>query len=387
MKSYPYLIVGGGMTAAAAAKGIRSVDPEGPIGIIGDELHPPYNRPPLSKGLWKGKPLEKIWRKLPAEGVELVQGRRVVSVDPRAKRVLDDQGESYAYGKLLLATGGAPRRLPFGGESVIYFRTLDDYQKLREWTGKGKRFGVIGGGFIGAEIAAALRMNGEEVVMIFPENGISARAFPSDLSQFLNRYYQEQGVQVLAGQMVSDIVSGGGGVRIVTGPGGAVEVDHVIAGIGIRPNTGLAQEAGVAVEDGILVNECLETSQPDIYAAGDVALYFHPALGKRLRSEHEENANKMGLAAGKNMAGLGAPYQHLPAFYSDLFDLGYEAVGELDASLEVVADWEEPYRKGILYYQRGEQVRGVLLWNVWDQVDEARKLIGQPLSQEPIHYH
>ena len=168
MPDYKYLIIGGGMTGDAGVHGIRAVDCAGSIGLIGAESHRPYNRPPLSKALWKDKPLDSIWRKDDVSGVSFHLGRTVQIVDSKNKRVTDDQGTVYTFDKLLLATGSTPRRLPFGGEQIIYFRTLDDYQRLRGLTEQGRRFAVIGGGFIGSEIAAALTMNGKEVVMIFP---------------------------------------------------------------------------------------------------------------------------------------------------------------------------------------------------------------------------
>jgi 3-phenylpropionate/trans-cinnamate dioxygenase ferredoxin reductase subunit len=151
----------------------------------------------------------------------------------------------------------------------------------------------------------------------------------------------------------------------------------VVAGIGIQPNIDLATAAGLEVDNGIRVDRGLRTSHPDIYAAGDVANFYNPALDQRLRVEHEDNANTMGRLAGQAMAGRAVSYDQLPFFYSDLFDLGYEAVGEVDARLETFADWTEPYRKGVIYYLRGGRVRGVLLWNVWEQVDSARKLIAE----------
>jgi len=159
-----------------------------------------------------------------------------------------------------------------------------------------------------------------------------------------------------------------------------------VAGIGIEPNVELARSAGLKVENGIVVDASLRTSHPDIFAAGDVACFANPALGKRLRVEHEDNANTMGQMAGQAMAGQIVSYDHLPSFYSDLFELGYEAVGEVDSRLEEVVDWKEPYREGVVYYLRDGRVRGVLLWNVWDQVDAARKLIAEtgPFSAESL---
>ncbi len=378
MHEYRYLIVGGGMAADAAVQGIREVDPEGSIGLIGAESHAPYNRPPLSKGLWKGKPLDGIWRGTEGRNVALHLDRRVAALDLERKRVREVEGDVHGYDRLLLATGGTPRRLPFGDDQIIYFRTVDDYHRLRALAGEGRRLAVIGGGFIGSEVAAALAMNGHEVVLIFPDAGIGSRLFPPDLARFVTDVYRERGVDVRAGETIGGLQRRGDEVVLTTEAGQEIVAGGVVAGIGIEPNVELAQAAGLAVADGIIVDEFLRASNPDVYAAGDVAAFYNPALGTRLRVEHEDNANTMGLAAGRSMAGDPAPYHYLPFFYSDLFDLGYEAVGELDSRLETVADWQEPYREGVVYYLREGRVRGVLLWNVWGQVKNARQIIAEP---------
>jgi NADPH-dependent 2,4-dienoyl-CoA reductase/sulfur reductase-like enzyme len=269
-------------------------------------------------------------------------------------------------------------RLPVGGHWITYYRTLKDYQRLRQEAARGQRFAVIGGGFIGSEIAAALAMNGKEVVMLFPKEAIGSHAFPADLARFLNGFYREKGVEVLAGETVSGLETHTEKLDVQTSGGQEITVDGVVAGIGIEPDIRLAEGAGLEVGDGIVVDEFLRTSSPDVYAAGDVANFYNPDLDKRLRVEHEDNANTMGLLAGRNMAGAAEPYHHLPFFYSDLFELGYEAVGEVDARLETVADWKDLGREGVVYYLREGQVRGVLLWNVWGQVDAARRLIAEP---------
>jgi NADPH-dependent 2,4-dienoyl-CoA reductase/sulfur reductase-like enzyme len=383
MTDYTYLIIGGGMSAAAAVQGIREVDRNGSMGLVSADNQPPYDRPPLTKGLWKGKPLESIWRHTYNQSVTLHLGRRVRHLDPQNRRVTDDQGTVYSFRKLLLATGGTPRRLPFGGEEIVYFRTFSDYQRLRSLAATGQQFAVIGGGFIGSEIAAALAMNGKHVTMAFPDAGIGARMFPTDLAAFLTDYYRQKGVEVVPGQRVDGMETHDGRalLKIRDAQGQStreVVADGVIAGIGIQPNVELAQQAGLEVENGIRVDASLRTSHPDIYAAGDAANFYNPALDRRLRVEHEDNANTMGRLAGQAMAGRAVNYDHLPFFYSDLFELGYEAVGEVDARLQTVADWLEPYRKGVVYYLRDGRVRGVLLWNVWEQVDAARKLIAEP---------
>ena len=375
MRSYKYLIVGGGMTADAAASGIRELDSKGSIGLISADVDAPYDRPPLTKALWKGEALETIWRHTRDHNVDLHLQRTVTTIDVKRKTVADDQNEIYSFDKLLLATGGSPRRLPFGGDDIIYYRTARDYRRLRDWTTKGKRVAVIGGGFIGSEIAAALTMNDKKVVMIFPGKGICARIFPHELSQFLNDYYLGKGVELWSGESVTSVEKKSGQFVLKTKSQRETLVDGVIAGIGIQPNIELPKMAGLETGDGVVVDEFLRTSHSDIYAAGDVALFYNPALDRRLRVEHEDNANTMGQLAGRNMAGSTEKYEHLPSFYSDLFDLGYEAVGELDSRLNTVVDWKEPFREGVVYYQKEGRVRGVLLWNVWEQVDAARELI------------
>ncbi len=378
MNHYHYLIVGGGMTADSAVRGIRQVDTQGEIGLFSREPDPPYDRPPLTKSLWKTKPLEKIWRKTADLGAELHLGQTIRALDVAAKEVEDDRGNRYAYDKLLLATGGTPRRLEFDSAPIIFYRTLADYRRLRELTERGRRFVVIGGGFIGSELAAALAMNGKEVVMIFPEPWIGSRLFPQTLAQFVSGYYREKGVELWSEDAVVKVSSAGQQWKVQTRQGREVAADGVVAGLGITPTVELAEKAGLAVENGIKVDELLRTSPPDVYAAGDAANFFNPVLGQRLRVEHEDNANMMGMAAGRIMAGQLEPYHHLPFFFSDLFELGYEAVGELDPRLETVADWSEPNRTGVVYYMKAGRVRGVLLWNVWNQVDAARRLIAQP---------
>jgi 3-phenylpropionate/trans-cinnamate dioxygenase ferredoxin reductase component len=386
---YTYLIVGGGMAADAAARGIREVDPHGAIGLIGAEPDPPYKRPPLSKKLWHGKPLGSIWLETESLGVDLHLGHAARVLDLRQKIVVDDRGTVFGFDKLLLATGVAPRHLPVGGHRVIAYRTVDNYHRLRQEAERGKRFAVIGGGFIGSEIAAALASNGVEVTMIFPGSGIGDHLFPPDLAESLTDVYRDHGVEVLANAVVTDVVESGDRLilrthHVVRADSRDIAVDGIVAGIGSQPNTALALTAGLAVNDGIVVDTFLRTGHPDVYAAGDVATFWQSALGKCRRVEHEDNATTMGRHAGRAMAGEPAPYEHLPFFYSDMFDLGYEAVGEIDSRLEMVAEWEEPYRKGVVTYRQDDRVRGVLNWNVWDRVDAARALIGEAAGSPSV---
>ncbi len=378
MKKYKFLIIGGGMTADAAARGIRELDQNSTIGLISSEPDAPYNRPNLSKGLWKGRPLEKIWRKTAELGVELLLNTTVSSLAPANKSVSDNHGNEYTYEKLLLATGSTPNHLSFGYEHIVYFRSLQDYFKVRNLADQHARFLVIGGGYIGSEIAAALTMAGSKVSMVFLEDGIGGALFPPDLSAYLNNYYQQQGVELIPQSAIAGVEANAEKIIARTESGQKLEVDAVVAGIGVKPEVDLAKSAGLQVEDGIVVDETLRTSAPDIFAAGDVANFTYHLLGKRMRVEHEDNALIMGKLAGRNMAGAAESYRHAPMFYSDLFKLGYEAVGEMNRRMKIVSDWQEPYQKGVLYYLEHDRVRGVLLWNVWKKVDEARRLLAEP---------
>lgn len=386
MDRFIYLIIGGGMTAAAAAKGIREVDEEGSIAIVSGENRPPYDRPPLTKALWTGKASEdEIWRDVP-EDVTFYEGRSVVALDAEARQATAEDGETFEYGKLLLATGGTPRRLPFGGDNIIYYRDFGSYRRLRELTENYDRFTVIGGGFIGSELAAALAMNGKRVTMLFPEKGIGARLFPAELSRYLNDYYAGHGVEVLAGESVVNVEGEGAALTVITDQGKRIASNGVVAGIGITPNVTLAKKAALKVENGVLVDPSLRTDDDNIYAAGDVANFYDYALQSHRRVEHEDAANSMGRQAGRNMAGAGEDYDYSPMFYSDLFDHGYEAVGVLDSRLQTVADWREENEKGVVYYLDNGRLRGVLLWNVWDKVDTARELIADAnkVGSEPV---
>jgi len=375
MTRFKYLIVGGGMTADSATKGIRSVDASGSIGMITAEPVPPYERPPLSKGLWKGKSFGSIWRDTEGRGVDVVTGRKVVSLDPGKSEVIDDQGAIYRYERLLLATGGTPKRHSASGSIPIYYRTVDDYRRLRELADEKQRFIVVGGGFIGSEIAAALAMNGKSVTMAFFESGLCGRILPTELTETLNRHFEKKGVRLFSGRGLAKIKTKGDEVEVGLEDGTVLTADAVIAGLGIAPNTELAAQAGLGVGNGILVDECLRTSSANIYAAGDVASFPCPMLNQRVRLEHEDNANAMGELAGRNMAGHSEAYHYLPYFYSDLFDIGYEAVGETDPSHRTVVEWVEPNLKGVVFYMVEDQVRGVLCWNLFGKLDAARELI------------
>ena len=378
MQHYKYLIVGGGLTGDAAVRGIRELDRDGSIGMFSMEQDPPYLRPALSKGLWKGRPMEKIWRKTEDLKVDMHLGRKVTQLDTAARRLQDDAGNEYSFEKLLLATGGSPKHLAVRRRRhhlLSRSAGLSTSACLER-----KRPGLCCDRRRLHRLRArrGTDLVGRKVTLILQEEAIGAKLFPAELSQYLNDYYRQKGVRVLTGDAVDNVVRDGPRLVVQTRNGELLAADGVVAGIGIRPNIELAEQSGLELEDGIIVDEQLRTSAMGVFAAGDVANFRHATLGKRVRVEHEDNAVHMGKQAGRNMAGANENYAHVPMFYSDLFDLGYEAVGEINSKLEIVTDWKEPLKKGVIYYLEDGRVRGVLLWNVWKQVDKARALLAAP---------
>jgi NADPH-dependent 2,4-dienoyl-CoA reductase/sulfur reductase-like enzyme len=382
-KSYKYVIVGAQLAGASAAAGIREIDKDGTILLVGREEHLPYNRPPLSKQLWLGKKkVEEIFLHdagfYEEHGVGLKLGTLVASLDVEAKTVTDGAGESYGYEQLLLATGGEPRRLDLpGGDlpGVCYYRALDDYTRVREAAAEGKSVLVIGGGFIGSEMAAVLHANGVKVTMVFGGPYLVDRVFPEGLGRALQADYRARGIAIQAEDVPISFEAKGAQVLTQTKSGAEIVSDLVLVGIGITPETALAEGAGLKTKDGIVVDEHLRASSPDVYAAGDNTFFPYAAIERRARVEHWDNAVNQGEHAGKNMAGANEPFTYMPYFFSDLFEFGYEAVGEVNSRLSVFADWQEENKTGVLYYLDGDRVKGVMMCNVWDKVDAARDLI------------
>ena len=391
---FDYLVVGGGRAGASAVEGTRELDASSSILMIGAESHLPYDRPPLSKQLWTGKnEVSDLFvhdrAYFDRASVELASGERVTEIHPGEKTILTDRGRSERYGKLLLATGGTPRRLQIPGaeaEGVYYFRTLDDYLELSR-DPEGQSILVVGGGFIGAEIAAALSMHGAHVTMLFPGRLMLERIFPEALARSIQEQYEQRGIRILSEDAPVSFTSRGGWLAVETRRGVHLACDSIVVGAGIEPEIELARSAGLAIENGIKLNELLQSSDPDIFAAGDNANFPYPALGKRMRVEHWDNAVAQGKAAGRNMAGAGEQYEYMPYFFSDLFDFGYEAVGDVSSSLETYADWQDENETGVIYYLEDGRVRGVMLCNVWGKLDEARALIltGAHVSERDLH--
>ncbi len=312
----------------------------------------------------------------------------VLEIGSAAHTLGDSSGNSYRYERLLIATGGTPRRLSIPGgtlHGISYYRTLQDYHQLRAVAVEGKSALVIGGGFIGSEMAASLHANHLVVTMVFPSPWLVSRIFPESLGRYLTEQYRSKGVDVLAGDVPLSIQRNGSQYVTQTRGGRTIRTDLVVVGIGIAPNVSLARSAGLAVDNGVIVNEFLQASKPDIYAAGDIAFFPEAVLGPR-RLEHWDNAVSQGKHAGRNMAGAHEPFPQLPFFFSDLFEFGYEAVGDIDSRLNIFADWQEENKTGVLYYLDGDRLRGVMMRNVWGKVDAARALIqkAQPVSTDGL---
>ena len=380
MKDYKYIIVGGGMAAGSAVAGIRELDQDGTVLMVSGENALPYNRPPLSKKLWTGASESDIYIEMDEQGLDFLLATSVLSINPDLRRIAVSSGETFSYEKLLLATGGRVRELPFRKGLIHYYRTIADYHHLRSLAEEKDRLAVIGAGFIGAEIAAALATYGKQVTLLDVGPGIGWRIFPAEMVLFLNDYYRAKGVTVQSGIELSSVAQEGEQITLNIKGNSPFLADGVVAGVGIVLNEELAQDSGLALKNGIQVNEILQTSDPGIFAAGDIANFYNPLLGRRIRVEHADNAKAMGRQAGRNMAEANEPYSYLPLFYSDMFELGYEAVGILDSRLRIIEDWQEKFNKGVLYYLEDDEVVGVLLWNVWDQANAAREVIGNKKS-------
>ena len=379
---YRYVIVGAGVAGASAVNGIREWD-GGSILLIGAEPHPPYHRPPLSKDLWLGRQSletisvepEEFWLR---RRVELVTGTRVVALDPIRRQVVDGRGQAYGYEKLLLATGGEARRLAIPGadlEGVYHYRTIDDYLGTRARARAGSSVLVIGTDIVGLEIAAALAANRVDVTMLVPERSLAAQVLPEELSRVLAARYVDHGIHMLMADAPVMIERANSRLRTSTQRGARIDSDVVLVTLGITPSVALAERAGLKVGDGIVVDEYLRTSDPSIFAAGDIALFPSPFLEEPRRLERWDNAWMQGKLAGVNMTGRFERYDEMPRFFADLFDLDIDAVGEISTTLDTLVDWNPKELSGTIFYLRRGQVRGVLSCNRPGKLDAARQLV------------
>ena len=376
MQTYKYVIIGGGLAGGRACQGIRRLDKEGSVALVTAEAHVPYERPALSKGYLTGKEdLDHVYVKEAAyyeqNQIDLLSEVVATSVDRVAHQVTLDDGRMLGYEKLLLATGGRAWRLPLPGADlpgVHTLRTIENSDAIRGAVGTGTRALVLGGSFIGSEVAASLAQLGAQVTMVFPESRLQERVATEELSAFLGALYAEHGVRILSGTKPERLEGTDRVERAVLENGETLHVDLVVMGVGIRLNTALAEEAGLEMwqQSAVWVDEQLRTSDPDIYAAGDIAAWPDPTFEKRLRVEHWDVAFRQGMRAGRNMAGEDKAYTTLPYFFSDLFDLSFDVWGDLTA-------WDQTVLRGTLptpadagagsyavYYFDGGALTGVL---------------------------
>jgi 3-phenylpropionate/trans-cinnamate dioxygenase ferredoxin reductase subunit len=380
-----FAIVGAGLAGASAAQTLRDEGFDGAVVLLGDESHRPYERPPLSKEYLQGRsPRDKVF--VHPEGwyaehdVDLRLGVAATGIDRQARRVLTSDG-AVQYDSLLLATGSTPRRLALPGsdlDGVLYLRRLDDSDRIRAAFAGRPRVVVVGAGWIGLETAAAARVAGLSVTVLEHAGAPLERILGSRMSAVFSQLHRDNGVDLRCGVTISELIGTSGqvtGVRL--GDGTVIEADLVLVGVGISPETGLAEAAGLAVGNGITVDEHLRTSDPAVYAAGDVADAFNPLFGHRLRVEHWANARRQGAVAARSMLGRDAVYARLPYFFTDQYDLGMEYTGYVDpAGVEdLVVRGDLPGRRFVAFWLAAERVRAGMSVNVWDATEAVEGLI------------
>ena len=382
------VIVGGGLAAAKTAEALRAEGYAGSIVLFAAERHIPYDRPPLSKAFLKGEQSAEDGDVLPESwyaehDVDLRIGTAVTSIDADAHEVLATDGSRTAYDKLVLATGASPRRSDLPGADlggVLYLRTVEDSEKLREAFQKDAKIVIVGGGWIGLEAASAAREAGADVTVLeMAEQPLMAVLGPA-LGRSFADLHREHGVDLRTGVQVTEIVGKDGavvGVRL--GDGSLVEADAVVVGIGAAPNTGLAESAGLRVDDGVRVDEHLRSSDPRIYAAGDIASIHHPALGRQIRVEHWATAQNSGpVAAAAMIDENAAGWDRLPYFFTDQYDLGMEYTGHVDPgdeNVEVVVRGDLPGREFIAFWLKDGRLLAGMNVNIWDVTDDIERLI------------
>jgi 3-phenylpropionate/trans-cinnamate dioxygenase ferredoxin reductase subunit len=370
METYKYVIIGGGMAGGRACESIRKADAQGSLALIAAEPQRPYQRPPLSKGYLLGtEGLDHVYLKdetfYADNKVQLLTGARALKIERGMHQVSLDNGQMIGYEKLLLATGGSARRLAIPGSDlagVYTLRTIADADRIRAAARTARHAVVIGGSFIGCEVASSLAQLDVQVSMVFMEERLLERVCPESLSRHIEGMYAAHGVRLLPQSKPSRMDGDGRVSALPLENGERLPADLVIMGVGITLHTELARDAGLEMTDAgaVVVDEFLRTSDPDIYAAGDIAAWPDPTFGERLRVEHWDVARQQGTAAGRNMTGEAKPYTALPYFYSDLFDLSFEVWGNLGA-------WDQTALRGSLeersfafyYFSQGRMV-GVL---------------------------
>jgi 3-phenylpropionate/trans-cinnamate dioxygenase ferredoxin reductase subunit len=388
-----YVIVGASLAGAKAAETLRAEGFDGRLVMIGAESERPYERPPLSKDYLLGKAERDTIYVHPAQWyaeheVDLRLGVAATGLDPAGHEVTLADGSRVGYTKLLLATGSSPRRLPAPGadlDGVLYLRSVQDSDRLKAAFGAASRVAVVGGGWIGLETAAAARSAGADVTVLEAAELPLLRVLGREVAEVFASLHRDHGVDVRTGVQVAEITGADGRADgVLLGDGSRVAADVVVVGVGITPNTQLAAQAGVKVENGVMVDERLRSSDPDIYAAGDVACAFHPLLGRHIRVEHWANALNQPLIAARAMLGQDVAYDRVPYFFTDQYDLGMEYSGYVDPGGydQVVFRGDVPGREFLAFWVGGGRVLAGMNVNIWDVNDKIAALVraGQPVD-------
>jgi len=383
-----FVIAGASLAGAKAAETLRTEGFDGRVVLIGDEQERPYERPPLSKDYLRGESgREAVY--VHDEGfyaeheIELRLRRTVTSVDTSSGQVALGDGEQLRYDRLLISTGAEPRRLSIpGGEldGVHYLRSVEDSDALRGRLDRGGSVVVVGAGFIGAEVAASARQRGLDVTVVEPLSVPLERALGTELGAVYRDIHADHGVQMLLGTGVEAFEGAGAVERVRTSDGRELACDFVVVGVGVEPRTRLAAAAGLAVDNGILVDEQLQTDVPGVFAAGDVASALHPLYGERIRVEHWANALNQGPAAARNMLGRSEPYETIPYFYSDQYDVGMEYAGFARTWDRVVFRGDPATREFIAFWLVEDRVVAGMNVNVWDVTDHIQRLIRERVA-------
>lgn len=392
------VIVGGGLAGAKTAGALREKGFTGTVTLFAAESHLPYERPPLSKGYLAGGSAIDEAVVYPREwyaqhDVDLRLGTAVESIDVEAHEVRADDGSTTAYDRLVLATGAVPRKLPIAGADaagVCYLRTQEDSDRIRDAFGEGRRLVIIGGGWIGLEVAAAARAAGTEVSIVEAAELPLLAVLGPTLAQVFADLHSRQGVSLHLSARLAEITTDGEratGVRLEGGE--TISADTVVIGIGVAPDVSLAASAGLEVDNGVLVDASLRTSDPDVYAVGDIANVDHPVLGERIRVEHWATALNQPAVAAAAILGEDASWSELPYFYTDQYDLGMEYIGHVPRGTQddVVIRGDLASREFIAFWLgAGDRVLAGMNVNVWDVVDDIKELIlsGRPVDRERL---
>ncbi|MEC6748033.1 FAD-dependent oxidoreductase [Marinilactibacillus sp. XAAS-LB27] len=382
---FDYVIVGGGIAAGNAVAGIREVDKAGTIGVISADSDRPYERPALSKKLWTDDSFttDQIFYNVREEHqATLMLETEVTSIDKEAHTVTTHTGDVVKYKKLLLVTGGKPQVIDGPEDDKVFaFRSFEDYTNLRSLSGKNQHVAVVGGSYIGTELAANLALNNTKVTMIYPQTILGDNRFPEEIAKEYELTYVDHGIEMISKTRAEKYTKEGDTFVLHLNDGTTVEADSIVLGLGVTPVLDLAKEAGLDVDDGVIVDEYLRTSDPDIYSAGDIASYPDPILGRQ-RIEHVDHARNSGTAVGEIMAGINEPYKHTPYFYSMIFDISWKAIGTLDLSLDLLIDEVDGGK--VVYYLKDDKPVGILTWNVEPDLDKVRELIDNPPASSEL---